>query len=489
MISAGAVQTSFVAPMPEACIASAPLFTCNSCGVGFATPDLQRRHMKTDWHRYNLKRRVATLPPISAEIFAERVLQQMDISRESAERAAYMAVCKVCGNKKFTSAGAYENHLLSARHKSNAESTAEGDVGAVSAPRQLATAAARTRGLLDGMNAASSKVVADDQSGAAHLLSFKSTRVAGAGGKKNKKHQTKRALKISVAGFPAPLTATSSSSATKREDEDEDDADDVDIEEDIDAIIAERLQNALRLPVTDCIFCPAHFEEIDTNIVHMQKDHGMFLPEPNYIVDIEGLVTYLSEKVTIGNACLYCSFVGRSLNSVRDHMLAKQHCKIPYDSEDDQLEISDFYDFTSTYSDEDGGDWEEISGDEEDDGTSTVASRRPVVEDQLILDESGLELILPKSGMRIGHRSLARYYRQSFRPTEPTRDGQSTVVAASSGGRQMLLPQHQQPLDRIQVQVQRKNWRDVRVQQTKDIRREQRYVNQQKHFRDPMLGG
>ena len=37
---------------------SAPLYTCITCRVGFRTAELQRNHYKSDWHRYNLKRKV-----------------------------------------------------------------------------------------------------------------------------------------------------------------------------------------------------------------------------------------------------------------------------------------------------------------------------------------------------------------------------------------------------------------------------------------------
>ena len=38
--------------------------------------ELQKAHYKTDWHRYNLKRKVADLPPVTAENFQQRVLAQ-----------------------------------------------------------------------------------------------------------------------------------------------------------------------------------------------------------------------------------------------------------------------------------------------------------------------------------------------------------------------------------------------------------------------------
>ena len=41
-------------------------------GVIFESPLALREHYKTDWHRYNLKRKVSGLPPISATSFQKR---------------------------------------------------------------------------------------------------------------------------------------------------------------------------------------------------------------------------------------------------------------------------------------------------------------------------------------------------------------------------------------------------------------------------------
>lgn len=48
-------------------------FTCVTCNVAFNNSDIQRDHYKTDWHRYNLKRKVADLPAVSIEDFMQRV--------------------------------------------------------------------------------------------------------------------------------------------------------------------------------------------------------------------------------------------------------------------------------------------------------------------------------------------------------------------------------------------------------------------------------
>lgn len=58
-------------------------FTCLSCRVAFASADDQREHYRTDWHKYNLKRKVVSMPPVTAEDFKER----LDAQQEKAQAA------------------------------------------------------------------------------------------------------------------------------------------------------------------------------------------------------------------------------------------------------------------------------------------------------------------------------------------------------------------------------------------------------------------
>jgi pre-60S factor REI1 len=53
--------------------AAAAARTCIVCDVRFDSLDEQRAHFKLDWHRLNLKRKVAGLPPL-AEDECERLL-------------------------------------------------------------------------------------------------------------------------------------------------------------------------------------------------------------------------------------------------------------------------------------------------------------------------------------------------------------------------------------------------------------------------------
>jgi hypothetical protein len=52
------------------------MFAAKDDGNAAEAAELQKAHYKTDWHRYNLKRKVANLPPVTAENFQERVLAQ-----------------------------------------------------------------------------------------------------------------------------------------------------------------------------------------------------------------------------------------------------------------------------------------------------------------------------------------------------------------------------------------------------------------------------
>jgi hypothetical protein len=52
------------------------VFTCVTCNVAFVDSELQRDHYKSDWHRYNLKRKIAEMPVVSFKDFQERLLLQ-----------------------------------------------------------------------------------------------------------------------------------------------------------------------------------------------------------------------------------------------------------------------------------------------------------------------------------------------------------------------------------------------------------------------------
>ena len=60
--------------------------TCHTApGVVFTTMDDLKEHYRSDWHRYNLKRKVAGLPVVGKELF-ERVMQQAAAGKNGAQK-------------------------------------------------------------------------------------------------------------------------------------------------------------------------------------------------------------------------------------------------------------------------------------------------------------------------------------------------------------------------------------------------------------------
>jgi pre-60S factor REI1 len=246
------------------------------------------------------------------------------------------------------------------------------------------------------------------------------------------------------------------------------------------------------LSLQRCLFCNYDSPTTPLNVVHMERIHGMFIPERQYLVDLDGLITSLHEKIYEFHECLYCGRLKPTVFGLQTHMRDKGHCKIPFDTEDEQLEIGDFYDFTSTYSDAgddvsddepSGGvkigsksttdkdeDMEDADGWETDSSASSLdsADLTAVPLDQHThqyekLDRhphhssqdprphhnrdgwhshahkhahavfySDYELHLP-SGRSVGHRSLSKYYRQNLHnhPSPAERQEQYTIEAAA----------------------------------------------------------
>ncbi|KAI6046184.1 C2H2 type zinc-finger-domain-containing protein [Pisolithus marmoratus] len=406
------------------------LFTCLSCTVAFVSAEDQRVHYRSDYHRYNMKRRVAGLPPVTAAIFDQKALEQR-VDPSGTTRGISCVVCR----KSYTTENAYKSHLASKKHK---ESELNGD--------------GRVRGTHD----------------------------------------------MTVTSVPPRLQLGES---TPEE-----------IECSMDNEIAAARD---RISPHACLFCAMVSTEISENLTHMASVHSFFVPDAEYLVDLPGLLTYLGEKITIGNVCIHCNGRGRELHTieaVRKHMLDKSHCKIAYDTEDDRLEISDFYDFTTSYPDDgeqngsDADEWEEL---EDDGGVEGVVGEDATREGRsnsgrVTYGDTEYELVLP-SGARIGHRSMKRYYDQSFygiRPKEQDpKSGAALVQRLLKDKNSALVPRKGgfgafgEGADVVRARNKgeaREAGRHVR--EFRDQRRREEFKtrigfiqNHQKHYRDPLL--
>ncbi|XP_059144989.1 cytoplasmic 60S subunit biogenesis factor ZNF622-like [Physella acuta] len=345
--------------------------TCLACNVGFEDIALGRLHYKTDWHRYNLKRKVANLAPVTLEKFQERQ-QTQEKQEQEISKVHETCFCKPC-NKAFSTPNACENHLQSKKHKevvagavkqNNKKKlkTCKNSVGHdVSSPTEDVDVSPHTE---DVDVSPHSEVV---------NVSPHTEAVDGSGKRKLKKNKTD------------PMIV----------DDDESDAESWDSCD----------ENTLGLE--ECLFCSYVSASLEENVTHMTKFHGFFIPDAEFISDLEGLVTYLGEKVSAGHLCLWCNEKGKKFYSTKDvqrHMIDKGHCKMLHDG-DVIYEYADFYDYTSSYPDAENP---EVNPDE--------------AVDLNELESDGYSLTLP-SGATIGHRSLMRYYKQNLVPhtNEPTK--------------------------------------------------------------------
>lgn len=382
--------------------------------------------------RYNLKRRISTLPPLSSETFAEKVLHVQAANRLERERATFEKRCQAC-DKVYYTENAYNNHVGSAKHRQNVA---------------LVEAAAKRAGLKLGQDKDETESVVSSQfSFGDHLGNGVQAANDGEGADED---LSKIASKLQLSSKAEEMPTIDEN---KGEEETE--------------------KKPKSLPLTACLFCTYESPNLKLNISHMSKAHGLFIPEQQYLVDLEGLITYLGYKVAVGNQCLSCGKFKNSLEGIQTHMRDKGHCRIAFESEDDQLEIGEFYDFRSTYSDSDE-EWEdEEEGEVEKEGgqsskapnaskpsaskengedeaweTDSDASslnsedlcavpidhsdRHPRKKDKHhhldgyhvhahhnhahAVYQTETELHLP-SGRSVGHRAYARYYRQNLRET------------------------------------------------------------------------
>ncbi|KAF5386098.1 hypothetical protein D9615_002442 [Tricholomella constricta] len=454
------------------------LFTCLSCSIAFLSAEEQRVHYRSDYHRYNMKRRVASLPPVSASVFDHKVLERR--AETAIMASAKDSTCTIC-NKVYTTEGAYRSHINSKKHKDN-------EIKAVTTAKPAP--------------------ITDDIVPAHVESSPPATSIRNS----------------SLSEDPVASLEVKAKSLALDESK---------LEQDVEQSIDEKIAAArARLSPSHCLFCPYESLSLEENLTHMSQAHSFFIPDADYLIDIPGLVTYLGEKIAVGNVCIFCNDKGRefrSLEAVRKHMVDKSHCKIAYDSSDDRLEISDFYDFTSSYpaevrkkrggrddseevwedvNGEDGSDVDEIVEENESDEGSSLESDsgESLPENEITYGDSDLELVLP-SGARIGHRTMRRYYAQSF-PGAPRGNITEDPNSGAALVRRLLADKNSALVPRgggfgafgsgTQV-VKARNRGEAReagrhVREFRDQRRREEFktkvgfiANAQKHYRDHLL--
>lgn len=376
-----------------------PGLSCNACNKEFEGESDQKLHYKSEWHRYNLKRKVAGVPGVTEALFLARQSALAEEKNKSNETPMLYS-CGLC-NKGYRSSKAHAQHLKSRSHATLA-----------------------SRGMSDS----------DDRSA---IIKPLTPRVV------NKLPQQRAQY--------------------DEDSEESDEWEEVDPEEDLVGEATDSLShlgvnehatdvhmddddNEYELDPSCCFMCDVEHDTIESCMVHMHKQHGFFIPDVEYLKDPKGLLTYLSLKVKRDFMCLYCNercHPFNSLEAVRKHMAAKSHCKVHYGDggDDEEAELEEFYDYSSSYADTNGKQLVEAN-----DMSNTVD-----------LGSGGSELIITQrtdgriSTKMLGSREYLRYYRQKPRPS-PT-NGIAITAALASRYRSMGLATVQSKEQMVRMKV------------------------------------
>lgn len=361
---------------------------CNACQIQIHSDEERATHYKAEWHRYNVKRRCAGLASIPQALFDSQLAAlNSKKAAESAQKATLL--CKPC-KKTFTTTSAYQAHIASKKHLKKAEKQGEDEEGeeeeedeAVAAPGGVKTATAAA------------------------------------------------VAKPAVTASSVSSASTKVKAESKHNDEEDDDA----MEDG-----EESNEEGEAIPLLHCLFCPKEFTSVSSSVDHMLKQHGFFIPFVENLVDLDGLLTYLGEKVGIGHVCLWCNGKGRarypSTSAVQKHMKAKSHCKLRLEEEEDEEELLDYYDFDLAEEDEEEEEEEatkkagEKSAASSDSAASTAMIAVSAVKDEPIrraggggassINDAG-ELVLA-DGSIVGSRALKHLYKQHVRPSKDLDD-------------------------------------------------------------------
>ncbi|KAG8906920.1 hypothetical protein FRB99_005694 [Tulasnella sp. 403] len=426
-------------------------------------------------------RRVARLPPVSAAAFNQKDMERR--AQNAVTTSAHGMTCDAC-RKTFSTENSYRSHVQSRKHREREF--------AASLHKSQPAAAEEKQETIPETEPTSETTESPETLAPVEPTTLETT---------------------NEADDPVPEAAT----------------EEMDLESRLTAARS-------RLSPTSCLFCAHTSPSTPENITHMKHKHGFFIPDSEYLTNLPGLLSFLGARIAVDNTCLWCKTKRWSAEAVRQHMVEKSHCKLPYDSLSDRLDISDYYDFSASYDvdpsrprlprsgsaskrpakkvevDEDGWEDDDAIGSDADEVVELSESSESEVdpaENELSYGSTSFELVLP-TGARIGHRSLRRYYTQSFANPMPTYNptansgtalvkrllqerGSAALIPASGGGfgkdgrGTMTIKTHSVGAAKHAGRHIREHWDTRKAEQYRTKISTNMNSNKKRHFRDQLL--
>ncbi|ODV83871.1 hypothetical protein CANARDRAFT_188983, partial [[Candida] arabinofermentans NRRL YB-2248] len=382
-------------------------FTCISCQIQFPAPELQRIHMKTDWHRYNLKRRVTGLSAVTASTFRSKIATQQRHELANSNEDEY----------------GFHIHHKNKNNKSERQLT----------KKDLKKLHNRGRKLVDDID--------NDDEEQQQMIGSPSGSIVS---------RASRVSEFSLGTVQSEFSSAYDTDDLRSELSKDDDDDllvssddemngnnDIDLSTDDEDFDEEDDEDEkIELPLTTCFYCGEDNGEREQNIKHMFSKHGLYIPERSFLFNVDGLLRYIADSISLDLECLKCGFIGKNLYSIRHHLQGKGHCVLPYETKDERELVKEFFDFR-TVDDNDkknkknngkkvafasneitsDDEAEEMESDNTDEDVDVETDEDEVYEESeyttALIDKTGVELVLP-NGYKVGHRSMSRYYRQNF---------------------------------------------------------------------------
>ena len=322
---------------------------------------------------------MASLPPISSEVFAEKVINAQASTTAAAAKASFEKTCAAC-QRTYYSENAYQNHLGSQKHQMNVTALQNGH--GPTTTDETDSVRSSTFSLGEPVN----------MTPAEPAEQFEPTAEALDPEAEAEFSKVVNGIKDATISDQEPVSRRPSRphhSASERRSphplspiKDEEGG----------TSISEVAAPSAGDPLKQCLFCNYDSPSFKLNVHHMTKFHGMFIPEQPYLIDLEGLIGYLYKKIAENQECLYCHKLKGSTSGIQTHMRDKGHCMIAFESEEEMIEVGQFYDFTSTYSDEDE-DEEMAENDDGDNAKGGVKLGRSKAARIIISDENGDEIM------------------------------------------------------------------------------------------------
>ncbi|XP_057959957.1 cytoplasmic 60S subunit biogenesis factor REI1 homolog 1 [Malania oleifera] len=377
-----------------------PGLTCNACNKEFQNDAEQKLHYKSEWHRYNLKRKVAGVPGVTETLFLARQSALAEEKNKLSE-TPMLYTCGLCG-KGYRSSKAHAEHLKSRAHILRASQGSNHQDGG----NVIIKPFTRREKKLPSQREADNEESEDEWE------------------EVNPEDSISEATKS--------LNGLNVNDLVSDDEMNEEDDDGSEYENELDP--------------SCCFMCDQEHENIESCMVHMHKQHGFFIPDVEYLKDPKGLLTYLALKVKKDFMCLYCNdrcHPFNSLEAVRKHMAAKSHCKVHYGDGDDgeEAELEEFYDYSSSYVDGEGKQLVAL-----DDMSNTVG-----------LGSGGSELVITTktsngiSTKTLGSREYMRYYRQKPRPSPTNAIAITAALAARYRSMGLATVQPREQMVRMKV--------------------------------------